>query len=224
MNSMQIFDQWFRQNQRKIDFMFGATRSDVVRLFAKYAAKNHKELGIKKNIDALANLIKDVCGFYSGTPERTYKAVVDHFGFVWPSLDGDSIDFGVSRVQHYFNVSHATILSDLHSHVYTREIEGKSADAYWEAKQKGEEVVKYLEYETMEAYYDKALITLIKPCFRCGELVPVSDRNFGLKRFLDVECGQCQESSNTIKELKKQKAQLNKLTKQLKESIKNENE
>ena len=224
MNSLQIFDEWFDQHQREIRIMFGASRSDIVWMFAKYAVKNYKELGIKKNIDDLCGLIKEVCNDYSGAPERTYKAVVDHFGFVWPSFKGDLIDFGVTRVQHYSRVGHETILSDLHSNIYTRDVNGKNADIYWEAKQRGEEIVRYLKYDTMDSYYHGGLVTLIKPCFRCGDLVPVAGKNFTIKRLLDVECGQCQESSNTIKELKKEKAQLNKLTKQLKESIKNENE
>ena len=62
------------------------------------------------------------------------------------------------------------------------------------------------------------------PCVCCGELVPVSFRHTQIKKLKKVYCGQCLEDGYTIQELKKEKAELNKLTKKLKESIKNENE
>ena len=226
-----MFDDWLTQNQKEIRIMFHASRSDIVWLFASYAAKNYKKLGVSKNIDELCKLIREVCNFYSGAPERTYKAVVDRFGFVWPSFNGDKMFFDVSREQHNFNVLLENQASDLHSNIYTKMVQGKNADQYLEmqrqleeAKKKSEDVVRYLKYKTFDAYHYGQKLTLIKPCSNCGELVPVSARHYQIKAMQNVQCGQCFEDDNTIKELKKEKAELNKLTKKLKESIKNENE
>ena len=48
MESMQMFDDWLTQNQKEIRIMFHASRSDIVWLFASYAAKNYKKLGVSK--------------------------------------------------------------------------------------------------------------------------------------------------------------------------------
>lgn len=231
MKTIATFDNWLQNNQARLDAMSVVTKAQIVEMFACYIVKNHSEFNIKQDLNELKAIIEQVCRHFSQAPQRTINAIIDKFGFGWPSVKNDCLHFKLD----YWSMNVAYVQAELYSCLESKKLKGKGADrelqrikAQKQQEEEKQEAISRIIYDNERQLYEanKAglLVTNIMPCVCCGELVPVSYRHTHIKRLKNVNCGRCLEDGYTIQELKKEKAQLNKLTKQLKESIKNENE
>ena len=231
MQTIATFNNWLASNQTRLDLMSVVAKARIVEMFACYVVENHKKFNLNQDVNELKAIIEQVCRHFSQAPQRTINAIIDSFGFGWPSVKGDHLHFKLD----YWSINVAYVQAELYSCLESKQLEGKGAaqelQRIQEQKQQEEEkkeAIDRIVYGNKEELYtaNKAglAVTNIMPCVCCGELVPVSYRHTHIKSLANVHCGRCLEDGYTIQKLKKQKAQLNKLTKQLKESIKNENE
>ena len=225
-STITTFDNWLADNQARFDVM-SLTKAQIVENFACYVVENYSKFNIKQNVNELKAVIEKVCKHFSRTPQRTLDAIFCEFKFGWPSVKDGFLIFKLD----YWAINMAYFNSDLYSCLVTRKLKGKGAqqelDRIQEEEQKQEAIRSIIyqnEFDTYAANQEGLLLTNIMPCVCCGELVPVSLRHTQIKKLKKVYCGQCLEDGYTIQQLKKEKAELNKLTKKLKESIKNENE